>query len=228
MSLTRRLALWTYTMASVTYLNIAVKVVYWLLFEDVFHGPELMTWAGFVYWTIVSVNVVLLLTRQLQCLSWAISFVSPRVACPAQFQVIGTAIPQVQTIQALVGAAFLLQFSYTFPPLMQLSFDVQADASKQDGLYRPDTGPNRVDNWSEWSRWRRGLFTGRIAFKSVNLIYLLASLATCALGIWGSVSSTSYSGLILRWRQSRLLLKPALRQALAVRLLYESAIELQD
>jgi hypothetical protein len=147
------------------------------------------------------------------------------VDVPAQLQVIGTAIPQVQTIQALVGAAFLLQFSYTFPPLMQLSFDVQADASKQDGLYRPDSGPNRIDNWSQWSRWRRGLFTGRVAFKGVNLVYLLASLATCALGIWGSVSSTSCPGLILRWKQSRPRSKRALRQALAVRHLYECALE---
>lgn len=40
-------------MASVTYLNIAVKVVYWFIFEDLFRGPALMTRAGFIYWTIV-------------------------------------------------------------------------------------------------------------------------------------------------------------------------------
>ena len=54
-------------MASVTYLNIAVKVLYWLLFEEVFRGPALMSTKGFFYWT------------GLQCFSWAISFVrTPR------------------------------------------------------------------------------------------------------------------------------------------------------
>lgn len=41
-------------MASVTYLNIAVKVVYWWLFEDIWRGPPLMSRKGFFYWTAVS------------------------------------------------------------------------------------------------------------------------------------------------------------------------------
>ena len=48
------LSLWTYNMASTTYLNIAVKVVYWFLFEEVWRGPELMSGKGAVYWGIVS------------------------------------------------------------------------------------------------------------------------------------------------------------------------------
>ena len=47
------LSLWTYNMASTTYLNIAVKVVYWFLFEEVWRGPDLMSGRGFVYWAIV-------------------------------------------------------------------------------------------------------------------------------------------------------------------------------
>ena len=48
------LSLWTYTMASVTYLNIAVKVVYWFIFEDLISGPDLMSKMGFVWWVVVS------------------------------------------------------------------------------------------------------------------------------------------------------------------------------
>ena len=148
-----------------------------------------------------------------QCFSWIISFVSappppPPFSLPlhpflaslrspsplggtrgAHAQIIGTAIPQVQTIQALVGAAFLLQFSYTLPPIMQFAFDVQADASKGDGVYAPGVGPQRADTWKDWSRWKRGLGTGRVVWKWANFVYFLASLATCALGIWGSVSA---------------------------------------
>ena len=46
-----RLSLWTYVMASVTYMNICVKIIYWFLFEEVFRGPALMSTAGFFYWT---------------------------------------------------------------------------------------------------------------------------------------------------------------------------------
>jgi hypothetical protein len=101
--------------------------------------------------------------------------------------VIGTAIPQVQTIQGLVAAAFLLQFSYSWPPLMQLAFDIQADASRIDGVYEAGRGVRRHDSWRDPNRWRRGLFTGRMWFKGVNLMFFLAALATCALGIYGSV-----------------------------------------
>ncbi|ORX40321.1 transmembrane amino acid transporter protein-domain-containing protein [Kockovaella imperatae] len=162
------LSLWTYTMASVTYLNIGVKIIYWLLFEECFRGPPLMSTKGFFYWT------------ALQAHCWILSFV------------IGTAIPQVQTIQALIGAAILLQFSYTFPPLMQFAFDVQADASKEDGVYSPVSGVQRYDSWWSASRWRRGLFGGgakRVAYKWFNAVFFIAALATSGLGIWGSVET---------------------------------------
>lgn len=47
-------------MASVTYLNIAVKVVYYFIFEDIFHGPDLMSKMGFVYWTLVRPHLTIL------------------------------------------------------------------------------------------------------------------------------------------------------------------------
>jgi hypothetical protein len=77
------LALWTYTMASVTYLNIAVKVVYWFLFEDLFRGPPLMSRMGFVYWTVVRALTLpslfpRLTSPQLQCAAWALAFVRTR------------------------------------------------------------------------------------------------------------------------------------------------------
>ena len=175
-------------MASVTYLNIAVKIVYWLIFEQVWQGPPLMSRKGFFYWTGVSDPVpyltvrsaVLISQTQLQTIGWAISFI------------IGTAIPQVQTIQGLIAAAILLNFSYTLPPIMQLSFDVQADASHGDGIYDPVTGVNRADSWHSAARWKRGFFTGgigRVLFKFSNLLMFFAALATSGLGIWGSVSA---------------------------------------
>lgn len=76
---------------------------------------------------------------------------------------------------------------------MQLAFDIQADASKLDGLYIPGRGVQRFDSWGHASRWERGLYTGKVGRKMLNLLYVLAALATCGLGIWGSVSSKPYS-----------------------------------
>lgn len=122
----------------------------------------------------------------MQTVAWAITFV------------IGTAIPQVQTIQGLIAAAILLNFSYTFPPLMQLWFDIQADGSREDGNFSPTSGPQRLDTWWQWTRIKRGVFGGgwrRVSFKGFNAIIALAALATCGLGMWGSVSL----GLRSRW-----------------------------
>ena len=106
--------------------------------------------------------------------------------------------PQVQTIQGLIAASVLLQFSYTFPPLMQFAFDVHADASHEDGVYSATSGVQRKDTWKSPSRWRRGIFGGggkRVAWKMMNVVIFTAALATSGLGIWGSVSdrrSASY------------------------------------
>lgn len=169
-------------MASVTYMNICVKIIYWFIFEELFRGPPLMSTAGFFYWTGVRLNSDLISadpSPQLQAVCWIISFI------------LGSAIPQVQTIQGLVAASILLQFSYTFPPLMQFAFDVHADASHEDGVYSPTNGVQRKDTWRSASRWRRGIFGGgskRVAWKMVNVVIFTAALATSGLGIWGSVS----------------------------------------
>lgn len=47
----------------------------------------------------------------------------------------------------------------------------------------------RYDTWHSPARWRRGLLSGRVWFKGVNLVYFLAALATSGLGIYGSVST---------------------------------------
>lgn len=80
---------------------------------------------------------------------------------------------------------------------MQLTLDIQTDASKLDEVFVPGQPPKRYDTWREWARWKRGLFTGRIGMKSFSLVYFLAALATCGLGTCAcAVISRSVSDVV--------------------------------
>jgi len=70
--------------------------------------------------------------------------------------IIGSAIPQVQTITGLIAAIAIMQFTYSFPPLLRLGYDVITDAMAADKVYVPGQGASgRVDTWRDWSRWQR-------------------------------------------------------------------------
>ncbi|KIJ45773.1 hypothetical protein M422DRAFT_166077 [Sphaerobolus stellatus SS14] len=153
------LSLVTGIIAAGLYGNIGIKVVYINIIEDWFNGPRLMTFKGRIIWS------------SLVILYWALAFI------------IGSAIPQVQTITGLIAAVAIMQFTYSFPPLLRLGYDVITDAMAADKEYVPGQGASgRVDTWRNWSRWRRGLFGGRWYFKLFNLLIGLGGLAMACLG----------------------------------------------
>jgi TRAP-type mannitol/chloroaromatic compound transport system permease large subunit len=49
--------------------------------------------------------------------------------------IIGAAIPQVQTISGLVAAVCIMQFTYTFPPLLVWGYLVRMDGLTTDGRF---------------------------------------------------------------------------------------------
>jgi len=160
------LALITGIIAAGLYGNIGIKVVYINIIEDWMHGPRLMTPKGRIIWTI------------LVCIYWALAFI------------VGSAIPQVQTITGLIAAIAIMQFTYSFPPLLRLGYDIITDAMAEDGAYVPGGGATgRADTWRDWSRWKRGLFGGRVLFKLFNLIIFLGGSVMACLGMWGSGES---------------------------------------
>ncbi|KAK7012204.1 aa-trans domain-containing protein [Favolaschia claudopus] len=146
------------------YGNIGIKVVYHNVIEDWFHGPPVMSSKGRYIWS------------TMVCSYWALAFI------------VGSAIPQVQTINGLIGAVAIMQFTYTFPPLLHFGFDVINDAMVAD--YDPINGQYRpVDTWKQGSRWRRALFSGRWYFKLFNLVLFLASMSMAGLGMWAAGES---------------------------------------
>ncbi|KAF8187421.1 transmembrane amino acid transporter protein-domain-containing protein [Pholiota molesta] len=157
------IALITGIIAAGLYGNIGIKVVYINVVEDWLKGPRLMTPKGRIVWS------------GLVFVYWSLAFI------------IGSAIPQVQTITGLIAAIAIMQFTYSFPPLLRLGYDVITDAMAADNLYVPGTGSTaRIDTWSEWSRWKRGLFGGRVFFKLFNLVIFLGGLSMACLGMWGA------------------------------------------
>ena len=100
-----------------------------------FKFPSLQSKFGRVAWLICTLTY------------WALAFV------------IGSAIPQFSNISSLVSAICIFQFTYSFPPLLALGFQVQADAALGDRAYdpaQPSPFAHRVDTWRDWSRWKRG------------------------------------------------------------------------
>ncbi|ORX48818.1 hypothetical protein DM01DRAFT_1291785 [Hesseltinella vesiculosa] len=146
------------------YGNVGLKVVYNTIIEDLLRGPKLNSKKGRYLWVVLVV------------VYWAIAYV------------IASAIPQFSNISSLVAAVCILQFTYTFPPLFMLGYEIQRDAILPEEYVDERTGlpGKRVDTWRDFSRWKRG-FARRWYIKLFNLLFFLAALATAGLSIYSSI-----------------------------------------
>lgn len=133
------IALFTGTVAAVMYGNVGLKVVYYQIVVDMLKGPQITTRKGTILWSVMVVAY------------WWIAFV------------IGGSVPNIQSIVGIVGALCILQFSYTFPPLMQFYF-----------------------YWSQGNTLREKL-TDKWGLKLFDMTIAVASTAACGIGMWGSI-----------------------------------------
>lgn len=164
--------------AAVLYGNIGIKVFYENVLRAYFKAPSMLTKRGRV---IFGVSVIMY---------WFIAWI------------IGVAVPSLNALVTLVGSAFILQFTYTFPPVLCLGYWMQIDAMKGDNPWEPGMvpGSNRVDTWKQMSRWKRGLaryWYAKIFLVSCLSIFLSAVLTklTCLLRVCCSLlpSPTAHS-----------------------------------
>jgi hypothetical protein len=160
---TNVLSLVSALIAAGLYGNVGLKIVYQSIILDLLNGPKMASRMGRVTWILLVLGY------------WAFAFV------------IASAIPQFSNISSLVAAVCILQFTYTFPPLLMLGYEVQRDAISNDEYIDEQTGqPGQAqDTWSNWSRWKRGL-TRRWYVKLFNFLFFLAALATACLGMYTS------------------------------------------
>jgi len=164
--------------AAALYGNIGIKVLYQNVFKELFGLPDLTTRTGKLLWI------------PLVPIYWGVAFV------------MAAAIPNFNSLSGLVAAVCIMQFTYTFPPLLYLGMLVSRDAvrTEQGEGYDATTGVT-VRHDSGIKRWVRGFFAGSFLAK-INKMWLvfffLGALATCALGIYSSVE-----GLIAAFKDGR-------------------------
>lgn len=147
------------------YGNVGIKCLYNSIFQRFFHWPSLNSKIGRWIWTVFV------------CIYWAIAFV------------FAAAIPNFSSLVSLIGAVCILQFSYTFPFILQFGLDIQLGALVGDEPYDyVNKITHRVDSWRNFSRWARG-YKQKWFANTVHIILFLASLATAGLGIYSSSMS---------------------------------------
>jgi hypothetical protein len=174
-TLTNMVSLLSGLIAGVLYGNIGIKVIYQNIGQDLFGLPELATKKGKMIWI------------ALVPIYWSVAFI------------IASAVPAFTSISSMVAAVCIMQFTYTFPAILYLGMQIQADAMHPDEVFDPVTGTvNRIDTWKSLSRWKRGL-ARHWYFKFFNLCFFLASLATACLGMYAageSIKETFDEGVV--------------------------------
>ncbi|KAJ5771974.1 Amino acid transporter transmembrane [Penicillium odoratum] len=149
------------------YGNIGIKVVYNNILVDIFRVPPMESRRGKIIYAL------------LVPLWWIIAFI------------IGAAIPDYFGFVSVMSASMLLNLSYTLPPLFALGFDIKKNAARVeegDG-FNPITGQVSRSG-TPTQRWIRGFCAGGWFQVSINIwhvIFFLASLAMCGLGMWAAV-----------------------------------------
>ncbi|KAI7189897.1 oligopeptide transporter protein [Hortaea werneckii] len=157
----------TGVIAALLYGNIGIKVFYASVFRDLFHFPPLDKKIGKWIWV------------GLVPVYWGLAFV------------VAGAIPQISYLSAFVGAACILQFSYTFPPILMVGYNCQKDAMRSDEGFDPTSG-QIIRHDSGYKRWMRG-FMKKWYMNIFDSIYFLGALAVAGLGIYASVISMHQS-----------------------------------
>ncbi|KAJ5913617.1 hypothetical protein N7504_002500 [Penicillium tannophilum] len=148
------------------YGNIGVKVIYNNIFVEFFHCPPLTARAGKFMWV------------ALIPIYWAIAFV------------LAAGIPSFSGLTSVVAAFCILQFTYTFPPMLATLFWIRKYALTDGEGFDPSTGETvRHDRgFTRFARGFKSMGTKRIVFSSFNLFYFLGALALAGLGAYSAIT----------------------------------------
>lgn len=147
--------------AALLYGNIGIKVIYSNILMELFKFPSLAVKSGKLIWVVVVP------------IYWAVAFV------------IAAAIPSFSNLSGLVAAACILQFSYTFPPLLMIGLQSQRDAIQDGEGLDPATGQT-IRHDSGFSRWMRG-FRKSLFLNLWYMFFFLGSVVTAVLGIYSAI-----------------------------------------
>jgi hypothetical protein len=149
--------------AACLYGNIGIKVIYNNIGTDLFKFPRLETKRGKWIW-VAFVPIY-----------WILAFI------------IASAIPQVALFSAFVAALCILQFTYTFPPILMVGFKTQRDAILPDETFDPSTGAVQRKDYGI-KRWIRG-YKKELLWNLWDTIFFLGSCVTAVLGLYAAIYS---------------------------------------
>lgn len=146
------------------YGNIGIKVLYNNILMDLFRAPPLTTRAGNILWSIIVP------------IYWTVAFI------------VAASIPDFFGLVSVVAAFCIIQFCYSFPPLLALGYFSQRDAirSSQGEGFDPTTG-QVIRNDSGIRRFIRGFLGGPWYMNVFNVFYLGGALATAGLGAYAAI-----------------------------------------
>ena len=108
--------------------------------------------------------------------------------------VIASAVPNLGDITSLVGAFCIGNFTYTFPALLKLGFDIKKNAMLPDEHF--DEATRKYIRHDEgMKRWIRG-YKKSFVMSTFNFLYFLASLVVCGLGCYAAIMAliSAFSG----------------------------------
>lgn len=159
-------AMITGIIAAGLYGNIGVKVIYNNIFVELFGLPPLTNKTGKFLWV------------ALIPIYWAVAFV------------LAAGIPNFSGLTSVVAAFCILQFTYTFPPMLATLYWIK-EAAMQDGEgFDPATG-NTVRHDGGIKRFIRGFVAQkpkRLMMSVFNVFYFLGALALAGLGAYSAIT----------------------------------------
>ncbi|KAF3396160.1 hypothetical protein F1880_006898 [Penicillium rolfsii] len=159
-------AMVTAIIAAGLYGNIGVKVIYNNVLVELFRFPPLTNKAGKFLWV------------ALIPVYWAIAFV------------LAAGIPNFSGLTSVVAAFCILQFTYTFPPMLATLYWIK-EAAMQDGEgFDPTTGQT-VRHDRGIKRFIRGFMAQKpkyLMFSIFNIFYILGALALAGLGAYSAIT----------------------------------------
>jgi len=100
--------------------------------------------------------------------------------------VLAAGIPNFAGLTSVVAAFCILQFTYTFPPLLSVAFWIKKYSMREGEGFDPATGEvTRHD--SGFTRMARGFTSRRVLVNIFNVLYMLGALALAALGAYAAI-----------------------------------------
>lgn len=146
------------------YGNIGIKVLYNNVFMELFNAPPITTKKGRIFFGI-TVPIY-----------WTIAFV------------VAAAIPDYFAFVTIIAAFCIIQFSYSFPPMLHLAYTMQKNSARDGEGFDATTGVTTKHD-SGLKRYIRGFFYGHWYINVWHLIHAGGALSVAGLGAYAGIVS---------------------------------------